>query len=177
MTCVVSEGDSPLRIVWLKDGDPLNKGEVDTHQSGEFDLALKIHSASPAHNGNYTCVASNDAANTSRTERLQVHGTNVGVLLLPPNNFHLDIISPIQKSLINYHSDKKTLSGLNFTPNFPTFIVPNKISSRFEKSLLKYFILLKISQLSQIYCVGIIEFIICKKIVFYFTFFIKVKPV
>ncbi|XP_043471452.1 Down syndrome cell adhesion molecule-like protein Dscam2 isoform X5 [Leptopilina heterotoma] len=73
VTCVVSEGDSPLRIVWLKDGGPLNPREVDTHQSGEFDLALKIHSASPSHNGNYTCVASNDAANTSRTERLEVH--------------------------------------------------------------------------------------------------------
>lgn len=75
VTCVVSEGDSPLRIVWLKDGGPLNPRAVDTHQSGEFDLALKIHSASPEHNGNYTCVASNDAANTSRTERLEVHGT------------------------------------------------------------------------------------------------------
>ena len=92
VTCVVSEGDSPLRIVWLKDGGSLNPREVDTHQSGEFDLALKIHSASPAHNGNYTCVASNDAANTSRTERLQVHGTNVGALLLQLNNFLLHIL-------------------------------------------------------------------------------------
>jgi hypothetical protein len=78
VTCVVSEGDPPVRIVWLKDGRPLGSyRELDaaTNQIGEFDLALRITSASPAHNGNYTCLASNDAAKTSRTARLLVHGT------------------------------------------------------------------------------------------------------
>ncbi|KAG7198654.1 hypothetical protein KM043_006011 [Ampulex compressa] len=73
VTCVVSEGDSPLKITWLKDGRPLNSKEATTHHIGEFDLALRIPSASTAHNGNYTCVASNDAARTSRTASLLVH--------------------------------------------------------------------------------------------------------
>ncbi|XP_018349042.1 PREDICTED: Down syndrome cell adhesion molecule-like protein Dscam2 isoform X2 [Trachymyrmex septentrionalis] len=73
VTCAVSEGDSPLKITWLKDGRPLKPREATTHQIGEFDLALRIQSASTAHNGNYTCVASNDAAKTSRTASLLVH--------------------------------------------------------------------------------------------------------
>ncbi|XP_071641622.1 cell adhesion molecule Dscam2 isoform X2 [Temnothorax longispinosus] len=73
VTCAVSEGDSPLKITWLKDGKPLRAREATTHQIGEFDLALRIQSASTAHNGNYTCVASNDAAKTSRTASLLVH--------------------------------------------------------------------------------------------------------
>ncbi|EFN70076.1 Down syndrome cell adhesion molecule, partial [Camponotus floridanus] len=73
VTCAVSEGDSPLKITWLKDGKPLKPREAQTHQIGEFDLALRIQSASPAHDGNYTCVASNDAAKTSHTASLLVH--------------------------------------------------------------------------------------------------------
>ncbi|XP_011880278.1 PREDICTED: Down syndrome cell adhesion molecule-like protein Dscam2 isoform X4 [Vollenhovia emeryi] len=73
VTCVVSEGDSPLKITWLKDGRPLKLRDANTHQIGDFDLALRIASATTAHNGNYTCVASNDAAKTSRTASLLVH--------------------------------------------------------------------------------------------------------
>ena len=75
MVCVVSEGDSPLKITWLKDGRPLNSTETTTHHIGEYDLTLMIQSATTANNGNYTCVASNDAAETSRTASLLVHGT------------------------------------------------------------------------------------------------------
>ncbi|XP_076675907.1 cell adhesion molecule Dscam2 isoform X2 [Andrena cerasifolii] len=73
VTCVVSEGDSPLKITWLKDGRPLESREASTHHIDEFDLALRIQSASTAHNGNYTCVASNDAAKTTYTASLLVH--------------------------------------------------------------------------------------------------------
>ncbi|XP_043801206.1 Down syndrome cell adhesion molecule-like protein Dscam2 isoform X3 [Apis laboriosa] len=73
VVCVVSEGDSPLKITWLKDGRPLNSTETTTHHIGEYDLTLMIQSATTAHNGNYTCVASNDAAETSRTASLLVH--------------------------------------------------------------------------------------------------------
>lgn len=75
VTCAVSKGDSPLKITWLKDGRPVDPMEAKLHQLGPFYLALQIESASTAHNGNYTCVASNDAAETSRTATLLVHGT------------------------------------------------------------------------------------------------------
>ncbi|XP_031846326.1 cell adhesion molecule Dscam2 isoform X2 [Nomia melanderi] len=73
VTCAVSKGDSPLKITWLKDGRPVDPAEAKLHQLGPFYLALQIESASTAHNGNYTCVASNDAAETSRTATLLVH--------------------------------------------------------------------------------------------------------
>ncbi|KAG8238283.1 hypothetical protein J437_LFUL018191, partial [Ladona fulva] len=95
VTCVVSEGDSPLRIEWTKDGRPVRPGSVgdmggmghahmgastqdpaslmSTYQIGEFDLALRIVSVSPAHNGNYTCKAGNEAASTVRSALLLVH--------------------------------------------------------------------------------------------------------
>lgn len=80
VTCVVSEGDPPVHINWLKDGRPL-KSHSDlgaaTSSSDEFALALKISSATPAHNGNYTCSAKNDAAVASRTASLLVHGTTL----------------------------------------------------------------------------------------------------
>ncbi|CAK9819274.1 Cell adhesion molecule Dscam2 [Anthophora plagiata] len=73
VACVVSEGDSPLKITWLKDGRPLNSTETTTHHISEYDLTLIIQSATTAHNGNYTCVASNDAAEASHTATLLVH--------------------------------------------------------------------------------------------------------
>lgn len=75
VTCVVSQGDIPVKITWLKDGRPLKPREATTHQIDEYDLALRIQSASPIHDGNYTCVASNDAAKVTHTAPLLVHGT------------------------------------------------------------------------------------------------------
>lgn len=76
VTCAVSQGDAPVKIQWLKDGRPLKVGEATTHQIDAFDLSLKIERALKAHEGNYTCVASNDAATISHTAPLLVHGTD-----------------------------------------------------------------------------------------------------
>lgn len=95
VVCVVSEGDSPLKITWLKDGRPLNSTETTTHHIGEYDLTLMIQSATTAHNGNYTCVASNDAAETSRTASLLVHGTLERArksILLDPTTFSSSLL-------------------------------------------------------------------------------------
>lgn len=97
VVCVVSDGDSPLKITWLKDGRPLNSTETTTHQIGNYDLALMIQSATTAHNGNYTCVASNDAAETSRTASLLVHGTQGRIRFSTPygnRSFDPTISSP-----------------------------------------------------------------------------------
>lgn len=76
VVCVVSEGDAPMKITWLKDGHALKSGEAVTHQIEDYDLSLRIKKASTDHNGNYTCVASNDAAKTAHTAPLLVHGTS-----------------------------------------------------------------------------------------------------
>nr|XP_014426103.1 Down syndrome cell adhesion molecule-like protein 1 [Pelodiscus sinensis] len=63
--CVVSSGDMPIRITWRKDGQVIISGPGVTIESKEFMSSLQISSVSLKHNGNYTCIASNDAATVS----------------------------------------------------------------------------------------------------------------
>ncbi|XP_058796799.1 cell adhesion molecule Dscam2 [Phymastichus coffea] len=74
LTCSVSRGDLPLTIFWLKDGRTLGPSERVTVTSvDQFNSILMIESLSPDHNGNYSCVARNLAAEVSHTQRLVVH--------------------------------------------------------------------------------------------------------
>lgn len=74
--CGVSRGDAPLTLRWLKDGEPLpailgaNVTSIDQYSS-----LLSIPSLSASHSGDYTCVATNLAAETKYTASLQVKGT------------------------------------------------------------------------------------------------------
>ncbi|KAM9034530.1 cell adhesion molecule DSCAML1 [Sarcophilus harrisii] len=70
--CVVSSGDMPIRITWRKDGQVIISGSGVTIESKEFMSSLQISSVSLNHNGNYTCIASNDAATVSRERQLIV---------------------------------------------------------------------------------------------------------
>lgn len=73
--CGVSRGDSPLRLIWLKDGETLlpslgaNVSSLDQYTS-----ILSIPSLSHSHSGEYTCVASNQASEVKYTASLQVKG-------------------------------------------------------------------------------------------------------
>lgn len=73
--CGVSSGDAPLSLHWLKDGEPLplllgaNITSLDQYSS-----LLSIPSLSASHSGDYTCVASNPAAEIKFTAQLQVKG-------------------------------------------------------------------------------------------------------
>lgn len=74
--CGVSSGDMPLTLSWLKDGVPLshslgaNITSLDLYSS-----YLSIPSLSASNSGDYTCVASNPAAETKFTATLMVKGT------------------------------------------------------------------------------------------------------
>ncbi|XP_042327205.1 Down syndrome cell adhesion molecule-like protein 1 isoform X4 [Sceloporus undulatus] len=70
--CVVSSGDMPIRITWRKDGQVIISGSGVTIESKEFMSSLQISSVSLKHNGNYTCIATNDAATVSRERQLIV---------------------------------------------------------------------------------------------------------
>lgn len=72
--CVVSSGDMPIRITWRKDGQVIISGSGVTIESKEFMSSLQISSVSLKHNGNYTCIATNDAATVSRERQLIVRG-------------------------------------------------------------------------------------------------------
>uniref|UniRef100_T1J6S4 Down syndrome cell adhesion molecule-like protein Dscam2 n=1 Tax=Strigamia maritima TaxID=126957 RepID=T1J6S4_STRMM len=72
--CVVREGQSPIKIVWLKNGHfiPQDQGVL-IHNIDEFSSILMISSISPRHNGNYTCKATNAAGTAQHTAPLFVN--------------------------------------------------------------------------------------------------------
>ncbi|KAK3858057.1 hypothetical protein Pcinc_035719, partial [Petrolisthes cinctipes] len=72
-TCLVQEGDQPVKYTWTKDGRPLDaRLGVRTSQLDAFTSILVIEQAAATHSGNYTCTASNAAATTATTARLTV---------------------------------------------------------------------------------------------------------
>nr|XP_034196081.1 Down syndrome cell adhesion molecule-like protein Dscam2 isoform X9 [Osmia lignaria] len=74
LTCSVTRGDLPLTISWLKDGRAMGPSErVTVTNMDQYNSILMIESLSPDHNGNYSCVARNLAAEVSHTQRLVVH--------------------------------------------------------------------------------------------------------
>ena len=75
LQCVVSEGDLPLNVTWLKDGEPIlsNLGVL-VRVLDEFSSILTISSIIPSHNGKYTCVATNRAATVMHSADLSVNG-------------------------------------------------------------------------------------------------------
>nr|CAD7459082.1 unnamed protein product [Timema tahoe] len=74
LTCSVTKGDLPLTITWLKDGRALDPAQrISVSQVDQFNSILLIESLSPDHNGNYSCVARNLAAEATRTQQLTVN--------------------------------------------------------------------------------------------------------
>ncbi|XP_073976308.1 Down syndrome cell adhesion molecule 2 isoform X2 [Rhodnius prolixus] len=74
LTCSVTKGDPPLTVSWLKDGRPLDpKHRLAVQQVDQYNSILLIESLSPEHNGNYSCVARNPAAEVIHTQRLVVN--------------------------------------------------------------------------------------------------------
>ncbi|XP_022661612.1 Down syndrome cell adhesion molecule-like protein Dscam2 isoform X3 [Varroa destructor] len=72
--CNIARGDQPLTIRWLKNNLPLQSGaQLQVRSLDAFSVALVIDALNPAHNGNYTCMASNDAAVVNYTAILMVH--------------------------------------------------------------------------------------------------------
>nr|CAD7427385.1 unnamed protein product [Timema monikensis] len=74
LTCSVTKGDLPLTITWLKDGRVLDPAQrISVSHVDQFNSILLIESLSPDHNGNYSCVARNLAAEVVRTQQLTVN--------------------------------------------------------------------------------------------------------
>lgn len=74
ITCAVAEGDSPITIKWLKNGHLLSdNSNVKIDSNNEFLSILFIKRVTYNDNGNYTCVASNDAATTNYTATMIVN--------------------------------------------------------------------------------------------------------
>lgn len=81
--CGVSSGDPPLVVSWLKDGQPLTPSlGVNVSALDPYSSLLSISSLDSRHSGDFTCVASNPAAEVRYTAKLQVKG-NISFFLLP----------------------------------------------------------------------------------------------
>ncbi|XP_065334249.1 cell adhesion molecule Dscam2-like isoform X1 [Cloeon dipterum] len=76
LQCMVSKGDPPLEVSWLKDGRPLvGSDELVIRHLDEFTSSLAIGALAPRHSGNYTCVARNLVAAAAHSAGLSVNGT------------------------------------------------------------------------------------------------------
>ncbi|GFV43029.1 down syndrome cell adhesion molecule-like protein Dscam2 [Trichonephila clavipes] len=68
VTCIVVAGDGPLTTRWLKDGIPLDEKALDATiipaEEG-FVSTITIKSLGHRHNGNYSCLATNDVGTGS----------------------------------------------------------------------------------------------------------------
>ncbi|KAI5709459.1 hypothetical protein M8J75_000409 [Diaphorina citri] len=74
VSCLVSEGDAPIRISWqFANTDIPDDFGVEIANLGKRGSALIFESADARHRGNYTCLAANSAATTQFTTVLNVH--------------------------------------------------------------------------------------------------------
>ncbi|MEQ2293553.1 hypothetical protein AMECASPLE_034743 [Ameca splendens] len=65
-------GDRPLDITWQKDGRPIPASLGVTVDNIDFTSSLRINNLTPDHNGNYTCIARNEAAVVEHQSQLIV---------------------------------------------------------------------------------------------------------
>ncbi|TWW74031.1 Down syndrome cell adhesion molecule -like protein [Takifugu flavidus] len=70
--CVVMSGDQPVFITWQKDGRPIPASLGVTIDNIDFTSSLRISNLTLLHNGNYTCIARNQAAAVEHQSQLIV---------------------------------------------------------------------------------------------------------
>lgn len=89
--CGVSRGDPPLAITWLKDGGTISSHlGVNVSALDPYSSLLSISSLASAHSGDYTCVASNPAAEVRYMAKLQVKGNVLNFLVFVTLLFFLN---------------------------------------------------------------------------------------
>ena len=81
LTCTVSKGDSPLSIVWYRDGNPLPRhgspsDDINIVSLNTYNSVLGIERVGVGHRGDYSCRAENAAGTDSLTYSLIVNGTS-----------------------------------------------------------------------------------------------------
>ena len=78
LTCTVARGDSPLTLMWKKDGLPLSLETLPSIKIinfDEFNSMLTIESLHKLHIGNYSCAALNSAGHSAVSTLINVQGT------------------------------------------------------------------------------------------------------
>lgn len=74
LLCSVIDGDSPIRITWLKEGQHVSADALGVviQKTDEFSSLMTFKSVTRRHNGNYSCVATNSAGRVAHTAELNV---------------------------------------------------------------------------------------------------------
>ncbi|KAA0199309.1 hypothetical protein HAZT_HAZT006499 [Hyalella azteca] len=80
LTCTVSKGDSPLTIMWYRDGIPLpshgsRTDDITIVSLNAYNSVLGVERVGPRHGGRYSCRASNAAGTDVLAYSLVVNGT------------------------------------------------------------------------------------------------------
>eukprot|EP00095_Tigriopus_kingsejongensis_P001845 maker-scaffold10_size831480-snap-gene-7.22 protein:Tk01845 transcript:maker-scaffold10_size831480-snap-gene-7.22-mRNA-1 annotation:"down syndrome cell adhesion molecule-like protein" len=73
LTCTVFKGNQPLDLSWLVDDHSLQDPAMKSIRIDEFTSMLSIPSLSHAHNGNYSCLAANEAGEARYSQPITVH--------------------------------------------------------------------------------------------------------
>lgn len=75
VTCLVSEGDTPMEITWSFESlRPFDEYGITTHKFGHQGNVLLIAETSAHHQGVYTCSATNSAGRANYSSLLEIHG-------------------------------------------------------------------------------------------------------
>ena len=78
VTCIVTKGDPPVTIRWLKNDQQLPNdimlNDILTISNTEFSSTLMITHLASKHNGIYKCLAANSVAESSHSAELIVYG-------------------------------------------------------------------------------------------------------
>lgn len=80
MTCHVSKGDQPVKIMWTFNGQSVTpRMGINTQDFGKRTSLLSIQSVLESHSGNYTCTARNSAGSVNHTVEVYIKGTVLSV--------------------------------------------------------------------------------------------------
>lgn len=73
--CAIVDGDNPMKLLWLLDGQPINPDiGVSVVNLGARTAILTISALQALHAGNYTCLAENKAGKDHYSAQLVVNG-------------------------------------------------------------------------------------------------------
>ncbi|KAG1652280.1 Down syndrome cell adhesion molecule-like protein Dscam2 [Nymphon striatum] len=72
ITCTLSDGDKPVKLEWIKDGNPVDLHLGITVKEHDFISLLTIQHVHSIHDGNYTCLATNEAGSVNQTVSVKV---------------------------------------------------------------------------------------------------------
>lgn len=98
--CMITSGDLPIDIYWLKDGQPLLRSIY--HKIDEYTLILSLRQTNIGDAGNYTCVANNKAGEARKWSILKVKGRGKISLTFPFLNIFILLNSILFSPLNNF---------------------------------------------------------------------------